>query len=130
MAKHELPINEFQDLLNVYVANGWFPWKQKIVKNAELDKVLIVQPDSKITFVSHGEPDTDEVIDCSYSVAELFSVESGLHDFVNWKTEGAMWQKDGQSPVYDVGYGFQYISMATMTIGQKMQYFLDFTKLD
>ena len=130
MVKHELPISEFQDLLNIYVANGCFPWRHKIVKNQELDKLLVVDTDSRITFIAHSDQVVDETIEYSYSVAELFSVESWIHDFVNWKTTGAMWQKDGQSPVYDVGYGFQYINMATMTIGQKIQYFLDFTKLD
>ncbi len=100
------------------------------MKNAEMDKVLVVQPTSKITFSAYWDVDPEEVIEYSYSVAELFSVESGLHDFVNWKTEGQMWQKDGQSPVYDVWYGFQYISMATMTIGQKMEYFLNLTDLN
>jgi hypothetical protein len=45
MAKRDLPIQEFQDLLNVFVSNGWFPWKHKIVKNKALDKLLVVTPD-------------------------------------------------------------------------------------
>jgi hypothetical protein len=72
MAKHAAPVQAFQDLLNVYVSNGWFPWGHKIVKNASLDKL-----------VHH-----------SYSVAELFSVESGLHEFVNWKTNGHAWKRE------------------------------------
>ena len=123
MAKRELPIKEFQDLLNVYVWNGWFPWKHKIVKNAALDKLLVVQPDWKITFTSHL-PESDQVVLCNYSVAELFSVESGLHDFVSRKTRGHARHRDGQPPIYDVGYSFQYMNMATLTLVQRMEYFL------
>lgn len=93
MAKREFPIQAFQDLLNVYVSNGWFPWKHKIVKNAALNKVLVVLPDTKITFIAHNV-DMDEEIPHCYSVAELFSVESGLHDFVSRKTRGQAWHRD------------------------------------
>lgn len=123
MAKRDLPIQEFQDLLNVYVSNGWFPWKHKIVKNKALDKLLVVTPDWKITFTCH-KPESEEVILCNYSVADLFSVESGLHDFVSRKTRGQARQRDGQPPIYDVGYSFQYMNMATLTLVQRMEYFL------
>jgi hypothetical protein len=129
MAKAELPIQAFQDLLNVYIGNGWFPWRHKIVKDVNLDKILSVQADGKIRFHAHIT-DSEEIQDCIYSVAELFSVESGLHDFVSWKRNGDVRQRNGQPPVYDVGYSFQYMNMATMTIGQKMQYFLEMTDLD
>lgn len=123
MAKRELPIQEFQDVLNMYVANWWFPWKHKIIKNEQLDKLVVVASDSHIVFHAHGEQ-VDDVITHSYSVAELFSVESCLHDFVTWKTSGLSWHLDGQSAEYDVWYGFQYMTMATMNIWQKMDYFM------
>jgi hypothetical protein len=63
--------------------------------------VLAVQPDGKIMFVAHV-PESEAVKDHIYSVAELFSVESGLHDFVSWKRNGDVWQRSGQPPVYDV----------------------------
>jgi len=85
MAKRDLPIQDFQNLLNTYVANGWFPWRHKIVKNKQQDKLLTVQPDGKIIFIAHNA-DMDDEISHLYSVAELFSVESCLHDFVSWKT--------------------------------------------
>lgn len=123
MAKQDLPIQAFQDLLNLYVANWWFPWRHKIVKDENLDKFLVVENDSRITFIAHIA-DSEETKKHSYSVAELFSVESGLHDFVNWKTRGHAWNREWQLPIYDTGYGFQYMNMASMTIYQKMDYFL------
>jgi hypothetical protein len=93
MAKHAAPVQAFQDLLNVYVSNGWFPWGHKIVKNASLDKLVVVLPDTRIIFVAHKE-ESDDVVHHSYSVAELFSVESGLHEFVNWKTNGHAWKRE------------------------------------
>lgn len=128
MAKRDLPITEFQNLLNTYVSNGRFPWKHKIVKNAQQDKVLAVQADGKIIFVAHNV-DMDDEISHLYSVAELFSIESGLHDFVSWKTRGKARQQDGQPAVYDVWYSYHYINMATLTIGQKMEYFLKMADL-
>ncbi|MEI7477033.1 MAG: hypothetical protein WCJ81_00285 [bacterium] len=123
MAKREAPIQEFQDLLNVYVANGWFPWRHKIVKNTALDKLVVVQPDTRIVFMAHID-DTDKVIQHSYSVAELFSVESGIHEFVSRKVHGHAWKREGQPSVHDVGYSYQYMNMAMLTICQKMEYFL------
>jgi hypothetical protein len=124
MAKREYPIQEFQNLLNVYVSNGRFPWRHKIIKNEALDKLLVVEKDSRITFTAHGMENSEEIVTCSYSIADLFSVESWLHDFVNWKTHGNAWQKEWLPPIYDVGYSFQYMNMSTMTICQKMEYFL------
>lgn len=129
MVKRELPIQEFQDILNVYVSNGWFPWKHKIVKNEALDKLVVVDKDARIIFMAHHCDNPETIVPCSYSVAELFSVESSLHDYVNRKTRGYSWQRDGQPPIHDIGYSFQYMSMATMTIGQKMEYFLRMTDL-
>ena len=93
MAKHEFPIKDFQNILNVYVGNGWFPWGHKIVKNDALDKVLVVKPDTRITFMAHI-PESEQVMLHSYSIADLFSVESGLHDFVSWKNRGSAWKKE------------------------------------
>lgn len=55
MAKRPLPIKEFQDMLNMYVANGRFPRQQKIVKNDTMDKVLEVEPNGKVSFVAYIE---------------------------------------------------------------------------
>lgn len=129
MAKRELPTQAFQDILNVYVSNGWFPWKHKIVKNDALDKLVVVTDDGKITFTAHHYENPEMTVPCCYSVADLFSLESSLHDYVNWKVRGYTWQRDGQPPIHDVGYGYQYMNMATMTIGQKMEYFLQMTDL-
>jgi hypothetical protein len=81
-------------------------------------------PDTRIIFIAHKE-ESDDVVHHSYSVAELFSVESGLHEFVNWKTNGHAWKREWQPAVYDVGYSFQYMNMSMMTICQKMEYFLE-----
>lgn len=128
MAKRDLPIKDFQDMLNVYVANGWFPWKHKIVKNKKQDRLLAVQPDGKILLVAH-DVDNDSEISHLYSVAELFSVESCLHDFVSWKTRGHARQKNDQPSDHDVWYSYHYINMATMSIWQKMEYFLKATDM-
>ncbi len=110
-------------MLNMYVANGRFPRQQKIVKNDTMDKVLEVEPNGKVSFVAYIE-DTWMSVRSTYSVAELFAVESGLHDFVSRKTRGQAWTREWQPPIYDVWYSFHYMNMATLTVLQRIEYFL------
>jgi hypothetical protein len=133
MAKLELPIKAFEDLLNIYVSNGRFPWKHKMYADENGEKKVAVQQDGTLSFMAYlpeAETETSkEVGEHIYSVAEVFSIESGIHYIVNWKAVGDSRQRNEQPPIYDVGYSFHYMTMAAMTIGQKMQYFIDMTEL-